>query len=842
MIDAEDRFVEESAFADNDVVVVGAGLGGLTCALELARQGLKVCVLERHRVAGGYAHAFRRRGYHFDVSLHYVGGLDPGGMTHGVLESLGIYERLKLVRHTHLFTADAPGGMRLEVPNGRARSLAYLSERYPHERPGVEALFDFVTKLKNDIMGPTMDPGFDVPLDKRVSLELGGATFEEVIRRFVADPELCDVLGQTWMYLGLPNELATAIFSTCVFSSAWLEGAYQIVGGGSSLVRIMVERLRESGGECATRSEVSRIAIEGGAVRGVELASGRFVPAKTVVAAVDPYQTFFELIPGDEVSRIYRYRLEQMQPSISFYVAYVGVNCQPSAIGVPRGNYFQFYDLDPAESYRKVQAHELEHTDWSSTCNEGIDEDMSPPGCGIVSFVEATTARDWFTMDDAAYRAAKADVQARLLAKYEARFPGLLGRAEVIEFGTPRTMARFSRNHAGAVYGFAQTKDQAGAKRLRNRTPINGLFLSGAWTWSGGGYEGAIMTGVQTAQAVMQELELEPRAPRIRLHPPTEAVDARKAGSLRAATIPSELDPALEIEHYRHKLKISVYGCDLNSRGHADASSYLRYMDRGRLEAIEEISSPTGKGSWLDEYVVNVYRIEARCATVVGIGERLEVRTGLRRISTHRAAFDQRIFNVATGDLVVDAIVEVLFLGRDMKLVAVPAELPASRFEPPNFEADRTQPVPFTDEDVFPFRTRYRVYFEDTDVQTITYHVSYVRYCERALFDMIRSVWPDLGEATWMQRYRSAVSRLDIRYLKATTLGDWLSVRTGILKVSPKRITFGQRIVLEGSDEVVADAITDVEFRDEHEQLVQVPLQLAEMAGAILAANRGDRG
>jgi prolycopene isomerase len=841
MIEVDDRLVGEEAFVDNDVVVVGAGLGGLTCALELARQGLKVCVLERHRVAGGYAHAFRRRGFHFDVSLHYVGGLDPGGMTHGVLESLGIYDRLKLVRHTRLFTADAPG-MRLEVPNGRAASLAYLCELYPNERAGIEALFAFVTQLKNDIMGPTMDPDFDVPLDKRVSLELAGATFAEVIGRFVTDPALRALLGQTWMYLGLPNELATAIFSTCVFSSAWLEGAYQIVGGGSSLVRIMVERLRESGGECAIKSEVSRIAIEGGTVRGVELASGRFVPARTVVAAVDPYQTFFELIPGEEVSRVYRYRLEQMQPSISFYVAYVGLDCQPSAIGVPRGNYFHFYDMDPGESYRKAQAHELEHTDWSSTCNEGIDDDMSPPGCGIVSFVEATTARDWFSMDDAAYKAAKADVQERLLAKYEARFPGLRAHAQVIEFGTPRTMARFSRNHAGAVYGFAQTKDQAGPKRLRNRTPIGGLFLSGAWTWSGGGYEGAIMTGVQTAQAVMQELELEPRAPRIRLHPPTESAAASKGGSVRAETIPSALDPAVEGEHYRHRLKISVYGCDLNSRGHADASSYLRYMDRGRLEAIEEISSPTGKGSWLDQYVVNVYRIEARCATVVGIGERLEVRTGLRRISTHRAAFDQRIFNVLTGDLVVDAVVEVLFLDREMKLVPVPAELPDSRFEPPSFSADRTQPVPFTVDDVFPFRTRYRVYFEDTDVQKITYHVSYVRFCERALFDMIRSVWPDLGEATWMRRYRSAVSRLDIRYLKATTLGDWLSVRTGVLKVTPWSVTFGLRILLVGSCEVVADAITDVEFRDEREQLVPVPLQIAEMAGAVLAANRGDRG
>lgn len=840
-MEPEDRRAPESAFVDNDVVVVGAGLGGLTCALELARQGLKVCVLEKHRVAGGYAHAFRRRGYHFDVSLHYVGGLDPGGMTHGVLRSLGVHERLKLVRHEHVFRSDAPG-LELAVPNGAEASLAYLCGLFPRERAGLEALWRYAAALKADIMGPTMDPGFDVPLDKRPSLGIGDATFGDVLRRHVSDPALLEALGQTWMYLGLPNDAATAVFGTCVFVSAWMEGAYQIVGGGTSLARIFVERLRECGGDCATKSEVRRIVVEGGAVRGVELAGGAFVPARTVVAAVDPFQTFFELVPGEEVSRVYRHRLAQMQPSISFYVAYVGLDCPASALGVPKGNYFRFYDGAMPESYRKACAHELERTDWSSTCNEGIDDDVSPPGCGAVSFVEPTTARDWFALDDAAYAAAKAEVRERLLAKYDARFPGIVDHAQVIEFGTPRTMSRFSRNRDGAVYGFAQTREQAGLRRLRNRTPIAGLFLSGAWTWSGGGYEGAMMTGVQTAQAVMQELGVEARAPRVRIHPPSEVAAAAGPEPPRAATIASAIDPATEEGHYTHRLKVSVYGNDLNSRGHADASAYLRYMDRGRLEAIERICAGAGRASWLRDYVVNVYRIEARCATVVGMGNRLEVRTGLRSISTHRAAFDQRIFNLATGDLVVDAIVEVLFLDQEMKLVPVPPELPASAFAPPDLSRDRTPPVPFSVDDVFPFRTRYRVYFEDTDVQKITYHVSYVRFCERALFDLIRTVWPDLGEASWMRRYRSSVSRLDIRYLKATTLGDWLSARTGIVRVSEKYVTFAQRLVLEGTGEVVADALTNVEFRDTAEQLVPVPIQLAEMADAVMAANLKGRG
>jgi len=92
-----------------DVIMIGSGLGGLSCAIELALQGFHVCVFEQHRVFGGYAHNFVRRGFTFDVSLHYVGGLDQGSMAYGVLENQGVLDKLKLYRFEHLFTIELPG-------------------------------------------------------------------------------------------------------------------------------------------------------------------------------------------------------------------------------------------------------------------------------------------------------------------------------------------------------------------------------------------------------------------------------------------------------------------------------------------------------------------------------------------------------------------------------------------------------------------------------------------------------------------------------------------------------------------------------------------------------------
>jgi prolycopene isomerase len=97
------RFHEEAARDRYDAIVVGSGLGGLTSAALLARAGKRVLIVERHDRAGGYAHAFRRRGYRFDSAVHLVSGCEPvpfegGGVLHDLLSDLGVRDRCEFVR------------------------------------------------------------------------------------------------------------------------------------------------------------------------------------------------------------------------------------------------------------------------------------------------------------------------------------------------------------------------------------------------------------------------------------------------------------------------------------------------------------------------------------------------------------------------------------------------------------------------------------------------------------------------------------------------------------------------------------------------------------------------
>ncbi len=757
------------------MVVVGAGLGGLCCAVELARQGLGVCVLEQHDKPGGYAHGFRRKGYRFDASLHHLGGLDEGAMARGLLKELGVLDKLEVHRRETLLRVELPD-LDLRLPNDPAAMLRDLGERFPHERAGLVSFFETLRELKAHTTGPVVDPDFDLPPAERLSNRWADRTLAELVAEHVDDPVLASVLTAPWPYIGLPPALAAAGFGTCVLGSTWLEGGWQLRGGGAALSRALVERLEELGGRCILRAPVSEILVEQGRAAGVTLSDGRRILAPVVVSNANPFQTYRELLPSGAIPERYLRLLDSMEPSVSFYALYLGLDCPPSAVGVTEDEHFVAQHIDANRAWDRLLAGALEHTDWSVASMERADPDAAPPGGGVVTIMELTPAADWLELDREVYRERKADVKERLLAKVGQRFPALRDHIVVAELATPRTMHRYTRNHRGAVYGLAQLPRQAGRKRLSNRAPLPGLYLTGAWTWAGGGYEGALASGLQSADAVLlQNPAPEPR-PRGRLTAPVDLA-------------------------HPERIQVRASRDSVDSLGRVTPCAVLRFLDRGRVEACESTCSATEQEDWLQRYLVNVYRIDARFPTAGPQGALLEVRTGLRRTSSHRAVFDQRVVDASSGAVVAEARVEVTFLDPDQGLVPVPAG-----FEEGTAPArwDRPPPIPFTDRAHFPAARDRRAYYEDTDAQGIVYHVTYLRWCEEVIEELLG---PDAPTGR--------IEALDIRYLEAARFADKVEIQVGARAAEPHRIAVDLRIVRREDETVMADATITLGFGDE---------------------------
>ena len=94
----------------------------------------------------------------------------------------------------------------------------------------------------------------------------------------------------------------------------------------------------------------------------------------------------------------------------------------------------------------------------------------------------------------------------QLVKRAEEYLPDLSKHIEEFEVGSPRTMYHYTLNPKGSIIGWANTPDQSMLKRLEQKTPIDNLFLAGAWTFPAGGQSAVIMSGMFAAKMAMKEL------------------------------------------------------------------------------------------------------------------------------------------------------------------------------------------------------------------------------------------------------------------------------------------------------------------------------------------------
>jgi all-trans-retinol 13,14-reductase len=774
-----------------DIIVIGSGLGGLTCALEMARNGYKVCVIEKHISPGGYAHSFHRSGFTFDISLHHFGGLSEGNSIHGVLKTLGVLDKIKYRLNKNIMCVRFPDG-EYTISNKPGTFEHFLKTEFPHEAENIDALIVHLKKMRWHIIGGWIDPNFDVPMEKLLTGKYLDKTFYELLTEFVNDEKLIAFLSQFWMYIGLPPKLVNATFSTCVSNSHFFEGTYDIEGGGAALSRAYVTSLIELGSQCIVNSEVKKVIVEDGCAKGVELKDGTIIGSDIVVSNCDPYQTFFNLVDKEHTSDLFRFRLEKMEKSVSLYSMYIGINCPPSKLGVPDATYFYNHSFDPLEAYNNLMDGDLEKTDWCCTNYENSMTNKAPLGCYTLSFVELTTASDWLELDKESYCKKKEEVKNRLLDKYEKRFPGLKDHIKVLEFATPRTMSRYSSNNGGSVYGLAQTVEQSASKRLRNVTPVENLYLTGSWTWSGGGYEGAIMSGVQTAASIKKKWGSKNNAKPIQVKR-TKIIKQREKGV--------------------YEKDVRIYNKDVSAGGIADANCFLRMMDRARVDGGEKMFNIELGTSLFDLYNIQVYSIHLKNYSRTFAGDKLTVVTKHYKKSDFRILAHQTIQNRTTGKTTTDSAVELVCLDKEGTLISIPPEI-----DKPfkyNSELDSSTFLPASRNETTIFNHYIRVYTEDTDLQGVTFHASYLRFCEETFFEFLDK--QTKGKRVWDYW---VFSDFYIRFLNSSHVGNMLDITMSFHKTANGEYIFHQKLNMREQKKMATEIFFKVNLFDKRDDII----------------------
>ena len=503
---------------DFDAVVIGSGLGGLSCAAAFARQGYKAIVLEQHSQAGGYATTFNRPGgFSFDASLHSTSVGERQGVRNLIAGFPEITE-VEFVPHRVLYRAIYPD-FDIRVPQRNVQAyIDLLIKHFPGEKEGIIGLFEDMNGLLRDINKYQEAAGrVDMsrfPQDFPVLFKTYNKTWAGVIDPWIKDPKLKGIISSLWGYFGLPPSKLSCFYYALPLMGYLSQGGYYPKGKSRAISQAFVKIIKAKGGQVELSTPVEKILVKDGAAYGVVTSQGKRITGRVIVSNANGYDTFHSLVEDQAALKDYLTRLDQYSISLSSFQVFLGLKKDlVKDVGVKDSEIFFEPDYDPEAAYARALAADVEADGFGLTVYDNLYEGYSPEGKNTLNFMILQGYDHWKKYEEdyrkgnkAEYKKEKERMAGILIEKAEkALLPGLREAIEVKEIGTPLTNWRYTRNCRGAIYGWDQTVNNSGASRVPHRTPIRNLFLAGAWTSPGHGYGAVIPSGLQCFAAIMEE-------------------------------------------------------------------------------------------------------------------------------------------------------------------------------------------------------------------------------------------------------------------------------------------------------------------------------------------------
>jgi phytoene dehydrogenase-like protein len=507
----------DKSSGDFDAVIIGSGLGGLSCAAAFARQGFRPLVIEQHDKPGGYATAFTRPGaFVFDVSLHST----SAGLRNGVYNIIPGFPEItdvEFVQLPYLYRAIYPNHDFRVPQKNLGAYLDYLTAQFPEEKDGIKGLYEDMAGVARDIAKFSAARGNvnmgRFPADFPLLFKYATHTWGEVLEERIKDPKLQAIASAMWEYYGLPPSKLAAVYYAMPSIGYLNDGGYYPKGRSQSISNAMVRFIEARGGKVLLNTRVERILTKDGAAIGVHTSDGHDYSGRTVVSNANAYDTFHKLMEPEEVPADYRSRMDGYTSSLSTFLVFLGLKKDlVKEIGLKDAEIFCKTSYDPENDYNGQLLADVHNTGFGMMVYDNVYPGYSPAGKNTLTVMTLQGFDHWrpFEMDywrgrKSAYRAEKERIANALIQAAEKTvLPGLSKAIEIKEIGTPLTNVRYTGNYRGAIYGWDQTLNNSGIRRLPHKTPIRNLYLSGAWTSPGGGYAAVIPSGLECFGEIMK--------------------------------------------------------------------------------------------------------------------------------------------------------------------------------------------------------------------------------------------------------------------------------------------------------------------------------------------------
>jgi prolycopene isomerase len=339
-----------------------------------------------------------------------------------------------------------------------------------------------------------------------------GKTLAEHMSEYgISNQKLRSILSQSWAYYGLPPSQLPAWFYLWATGSYHNYGKFYIADTSQTLSNTFAGVITQAGGAILLDTEVKEIIVDNGRAVGVQTEDNAFY-GNAVVSNASVPQTFGRLLPESAVPSEYIEQITQYRPSISHVNVWLGLN-QDISTDIHQSDLFIYPNYDPEEAYKAAMQCNPYGAGITMMSYNRLIKGFSPHDTSLISLLMPSGYRTWqryeadyFSGDKKKYYKRKKHITRKMIRMAEQSvLPGLSDMIVMQESSTPLTNVRFTGNTEGAIYGFEQVRDNSGFKRLGNRTPVEGLYLSSAWTNPGGGFELVMLSGKEAVKCIIED-------------------------------------------------------------------------------------------------------------------------------------------------------------------------------------------------------------------------------------------------------------------------------------------------------------------------------------------------
>lgn len=485
---------------EKSVIIIGGGLGGLFCGAILAKEGLKVTVLEKNAIIGGGLQSFSRFGELYDTGMHIIGGMQEDGNIRRICEYLGIWDRVHMADvdpktiDTVYFSEDKKT---YTIAQGRARYVETLIKDFPEQKANLQAYIEALYRVASEVGLFYLKTSTDF---MQVHSEDFLMSADAFIAKYISDEHLRSVVAYlNPLYGGRGN--FTPAYVHALISVLYIDGPSRFAGGSVLYAYSLRDFIEEHGGEVIASDAVVSVRSENKRISEIITAKGESFRGDYYICAVHPC-TFLRLLDDPTVlPKVYRNRLDAIPNAYSAFT--LNLKLKPGSV-----RYFN-------------------HTKYYMTRYDAIwkfaDADSWPCGFLFITPPEinqgeystkmiVTAPMQWKMVQKwentsvgqrgSDYVEWKKGCADKLLDCLEEFYPDI--RRNIIDMNTasPLTIRDFYGVKEGSMCGFAKNYNDLVFSQVPVVTKVPNLFLTGQ-NCNLHGFCGVSLTAINTCEAIL---------------------------------------------------------------------------------------------------------------------------------------------------------------------------------------------------------------------------------------------------------------------------------------------------------------------------------------------------